>query len=249
MQGKRMVQAYFISDAHLGAEDDTNEEKKKELLTKFLNHIKGRATHLFIVGDFFDFWFEYGTVIPKKCFSFLTQFQELRRAGVEIHYLAGNHDFALGSFFTEVLDIRVHEDELKLNLAGKRFYLYHGDGVAKRDVGYRILKRILRNPVNQKIFRWLHPDLGIKLAKTMSGSSRKYTTLKNAPEIERDYDAFAETRFAEGFDYVLMGHRHFPRRYEKDGHVYINLGDWMVHYTYAVFDGQSLELKSFTPEN
>lgn len=240
-----MVNAYFISDAHLSCTSDSHHDQNRLKMLSFLKSIQDKATHLYIVGDFFDFWFEYKYTIPKGHFEFLQRLKNLRDSGIEIHFLAGNHDFALGTFFDNHLDIKTWQEEYTFELSAKKFYLFHGDGIAKEDTGYRIIRRILRNPFNQRIFRWLHPDLGIPLARFVSGSSRKYTNQKNDIRDESDYIEFAEQKFEQGFDYVLMGHRHNPLTHEKDGHIYINLGDWLSKFTYAQFDGQQLKLKHY----
>ncbi len=240
-----MVNAYFISDAHLSCTADAQQNQNRVKMISFLKSIQGKASHLYIVGDFFDFWFEYKYTIPKNHFELLFLLKKLQESGVEIHFLAGNHDFALGTFFDKYLDIKTWQEEYSFELGGKKFYLFHGDGIAKDDSGYRILRRILRNKFNQRIFRWLHPDLGIPLARFVSGSSRKYTNQKNALRDESDYIDFAEQKFKEGYDYVLMGHRHNPLTHEKEGHLYINLGDWLEKFTYARFDGKELALEKF----
>lgn len=240
-----MAIAYFISDVHLATEHSAEEEQKQERLTLFFNKIRSDATHLFIVGDFFDFWFEYKYVIPKAYFPFLYALKELSKSGVEIHYLAGNHDFALGSFLDEYIGIKTWPEDNAMELDGKRFYLFHGDGVAKNDGPYRMLRRILRNSFNQKLFRWLHPDVGIPFARFASGTSRSYTNQNNHLRDESDYIEFARRKFAEGFNYVLMGHRHNPLEHEENGHKYINLGDWLHNFTYARFDGEELKLLSW----
>ncbi|MBD3224869.1 MAG: UDP-2,3-diacylglucosamine diphosphatase [Caldithrix sp.] len=240
-----MAKAYFISDLHIGAETGEAEERKQKRFLEFLSDIEKSVTDLYIVGDLFDFWFEYRQVIPKKYFVFLHRFKQLTDKGVKIYYLAGNHDFALGTFFDSQLGIKTFLNTYEFTLAEKRFFLYHGDGVAKNDGGYRLLKKILRSGWNQKIFRWIHPDVGIRLALSVSGSSRKYTNQKNGERDESDYKEFAQLKFNDGFDYVIMGHRHNPLTYETPNGLYINLGDWIVNYSFAVFDGQSLQLKFF----
>ncbi len=240
-----MAVAYFISDVHLATELSVEEQHKQERLNQFFKTIRSDATHLFIVGDFFDFWFEYKYVIPKAYFIFLYALKELSDAGVEIHYLAGNHDFALGTFLDEYVGIKTWPEESTIELDGKKFYLFHGDGIAKSDGPYRVLRKILRNSVNQKLFRWLHPDMGIPFARLASGTSRSYTNQNNHLRDESDYIEFARNKFAEGFDYVLMGHRHNPLEHEENGHKYINLGDWLQNFTYASFDGEQLKLLSW----
>lgn len=242
------IKAYFFSDAHLGIDTSTFEQERQQILLQFLEKIAKDATHLYIIGDLFDFWYEYKKVIPKKYFQFLYKLNGLTESGVEVHYLAGNHDFYLGQFFDDQLNITTWSDEYEFSLEGKNFYIWHGDGLGKKDGGYRLLKKIMRNKFNQRIFRLIHPDLGITLARWLSGSSRKYTNQLNHLRDEGDYFRFAEKQFENGIDYVLMGHRHNPLVHTVGEKIYINLGDWITHFTYAVFDGQDLELKHFKSE-
>ncbi len=237
------MKAYFISDLHLGAREIENKEQQEAYVMALFEQVEKDATHLFIVGDFFDFWYEYRTVIPKQYFPILCVLQRLREKGIEMHYLAGNHDFFLGSFFDRYLNVHTHADDFSIELQGKNFYLFHGDGLDPSDKGYRVLKRILRSRLNQKLFRLIHPDFGIRLAKLVSGTSRKYNTIDTQARSEEVYFAFARERFAEGYDYVVMGHRHNPLVHEIEGKKYVNLGDWIYHYSYAVFDGNDLHLK------
>lgn len=239
-----MTHAFFISDLHIGEPEPDNAAQKQEIILSFLKNVALNGTHLFIVGDLFDFWYEYKWVIPKKHFPYLHQLRLLVEAGVEVHYLAGNHDFYLGEFFKKYIGIQTWPDEYEFELAGKKFFLYHGDGVAKRDKGYRFMKKIFRNPVSIWFYRWIHPDWGIPFARFVSGSSRKYTNQIDMRD-EPDYIAFAEKQFERGVDYVLMGHRHNPLKHKKDGRIYINLGDWIEKFTYAEFDGKELELKQY----
>lgn len=240
-----VIKAYFISDLHIDSRIDDEEREKQSRILRFFEKMQRDATHLYIVGDLFDFWFEYNQVIPKKYFIFLHRLKIMTEQGIEIHYLAGNHDFALGQFFNDNLNVKTYGNDYSFELSGKHFYLFHGDGVAWRDVGYRVLKRILRSSLNQRIFRWIHPDWGIPFARLVSGSSRKYTNQMNHLRDEGDYISFAEEKFAQGFDYVLMGHRHNPLCHTRDGHKYINLGDWISLFSYAEFDGKDLSLKYF----
>ncbi len=240
-----MVKAVFVSDIHLGIADTAAEKARETIFEKFLDDIRGDLTHLYIVGDLFDFWYEYNHVIPKAYFGVLNRLMNLRNDGVEMHYLAGNHDFFLGRFFDEQLGITTWPDEYTFELAGKSFYLFHGDGLAKKDKGYRFLKRILRSKLNQRVFRWLHPDAGIPFARKVSGTSRGYTDTINEKRDETDYVEFAEACFDKGFDYVMMGHRHNPLVHERGGCKYINLGDWLTYFSYAVFDGKDLKLEYY----
>ncbi len=233
---------YFISDVHLGELPPERENNRVEIFLEFLRSLESKAERIFFVGDLFDFWFEYKYAIPKKHFATLHQLARFREHNIELHYLPGNHDFWLGDFFKNELDVYTYSNDWSGILGGKKFYLFHGDGVAKKDVGYRILRRFLRFPLNLKLFRLLHPDWGIPFARFVSGSSRQYTNHIKLND-HHDYIDFARTKFAEGFDYVIMGHRHNPFVHEENTKKYINLGDWLVNYSYAVFDGQELRLE------
>ena len=237
-----MELTYFISDVHLGESPPEQEKERIARFLGFLQEIESKATRIFFVGDLFDFWFEYKYAIPKKHFPTLVQLARLREKNIDIHYLPGNHDFWLGEFFMRELGIHTYENDWSGTLQDKKFYLFHGDGVAKKDVGYRFLRRVLRNKINLKMFRWIHPDLGIPFARFVSGSSRQYTNHIKLND-HSDYIEFAQNKFSEGYDFVLMGHRHNPFVFVESGKKYINLGDWLVNYSYAVFDGQELRLE------
>lgn len=237
-----MKKTYFISDVHLGEQPALLEKDRVTQFVRFLQKLEQDAGQIFFVGDLFDFWFEYKYVIPKKHFTVIRQMARMREKGIEITYLAGNHDFWLGSFFDRELDIHTVTDEWTGEINGKRFFLFHGDGVAKKDHGYRFLKKLLRNRLSIHLFRWLHPDWGIPLARFVSGSSRQYTNRVNLND-QKDYIAFARQRFSEGYDFVVMGHRHTPYQLDEQGKIYINLGDWLEHYSYAVFDGTDLRIQ------
>ena len=236
---------YFISDIHLGAKSEKEEEGRVSKFLNFLKEIENKAQKIFIVGDLFDFWFEYKYVIPKRYFSVLHQLKKFQEKNIEVHYFTGNHDFWLGDFFSTEMGIIIHENDWSGTIDGKKFYLYHGDGIAKKDSGYRFMKKILRNKTNLKIYRWLHPDIGIPFARFISGSSRLYTDRIDLKDND-DYIEFARGKFEEGYDYVMMGHRHNPLEINENGKKYINLGDWLVHFSYAVFDGKEIILRYYS---
>jgi len=235
---------YFISDIHLGAKSQEEEKDRVSYFLKFLQSIEDKAEQIFFVGDIFDFWFEYKYAIPKRHFSVLHQFKRFADKNIKMHYLTGNHDFYLGEFFFKEMGIITHDEDWSGTISGKNFYLYHGDGVAKKDYGYRMLKRILRNKLNIRLYRMIHPDLGIPFAKFVSGSSRYYTSQINLKD-HNDYIEFAKVKFKEGYDFVLMGHKHTPLEITEENKKYINLGDWLVNFSYAVFDGNNLKLEYF----
>lgn len=239
-----MAVTYFFSDAHLGMRHTKSERQKERNLLAFLDHVATSADRLFIVGDLFDFWFEYRTVIPRGYMRVLGALGNLRELGKEIHYIAGNHDFWMRDFLSSELDITVHLDPTAFTIDEARFYIHHGDGLARHDRGYRLLKRVFRNRVNIFLYSLLHPDLGIPLAKWVSHLSRNHTAPAGPPD-DSDYQREAQARFREGFDYVVFGHLHYPNLQCFGDKTMVNLGDWIEHFSYAVFDGRELQLKTW----
>ena len=239
------MRSYFISDVHLGLGSREEEKAKEDILLGFLASITADAEALFIVGDLFDFWFEYRTVIPKGFHRTLSAIQGLTDRRIPVHYVAGNHDFWMRDFFADELGVTIHRDPVELSIGGKRVLLHHGDGLAHNDLGYRIIKPIMRNRAAIFLYRWLHPDLGVPLARGSSRTSRAYTTQKDYGERDGMMH-FAARRLASGVDIVIMGHRHTPVQTALGGGTYINLGDWVDHHTYAVMENGAITLRTWT---
>jgi UDP-2,3-diacylglucosamine hydrolase len=231
----------FISDIHLGLQDKETEKEKERLLVKFLNYARDNCSELFIAGDLFDYWFEYKRVYQKGFFRTLTALQDLTNSGVKVHYFIGNHDFMHRDFFTSEIGVELHEDGIEQTLNGKRFFIAHGDGLVKNDMGYNILKSILRNKMLQKFYSLIHPDIGVSLASHTSKSSRGYTSQKDYGEIDGLFEA-AKNKIDLGFDFVLFGHLH-KRVFEKykNGY-YINLGSWLSAPCYGRFRDNTFEI-------
>ena len=238
---------YFISDIHLGLGSKQSQELRESAFITFLRSIENDCESLFIIGDLFDFWFEYETVIPKHFYRTLAEIKRWHEAGKSITYLMGNHDFGHRTFFKEEFGISIYEDDIECEINNRRFYLSHGDGKAYNDKGYLILKKILRNPFSKALFRWIHPDIGIAIAAGASKSSRLHTDTKNYSEqsLEDGLRDFAEKKILdEGYDFVIMGHKHEAEVSLFGKGKYINLGHWLSFpATYAVFDGEELELR------
>jgi UDP-2,3-diacylglucosamine hydrolase len=239
-----MGKAYFISDAHLGLGPRHEERVKEDRLLAFLNHIKSDAEHLFILGDLFDAWLEYRTVIPKGFHRILAKLDELSHSGVKVHFHPGNHDCWIRDYFRDEIGMTIHTDPFETVIHNKRIFLHHGDGLANNDVGYTILKKIVRHPFSIWLYSWLHPDLGLKIARSSSRTSRQYTQQKHYGE-EDGMRRFAENKIDAGYDIVIMGHRHQPLNYPINNGIYINLGDWISHFTYAVLDEQHITLNKW----
>ena len=233
---------YVFSDAHLGCGTEAEEKIKVERIGELFELVKHDGDRLVILGDLFDFWFEYEHAIPKEHTDVLVMLRELVTRGIPIDYVSGNHDFWMGNYFEQQIGVRVHKDTLDFTYAGKRLFLTHGDGLARADRGYRILKMILRNRVNIWLYRKLPPDWAIPLAKYVSSSSRSYTARRDHT-FEPDYETYAAARFADGYDVVLIGHLHIPRFNQMGAGVYINTGDFMHHFSYARMDNAGIELR------
>jgi UDP-2,3-diacylglucosamine hydrolase len=197
------------------------------------------------VGDLFDFWFEYRSAVPRRYFNMLCALKKLVDQGVHIFYITGNHDFWMEKFMTDTIGVSVSQKPLEIQIEEKRFFIAHGDGLAKKDVGYRLLKKMLRNRLTVGLYRLIHPDAGYGLARYFSRLSRNHRLIKDRDE---EYIAYAKNRFDEGFDCVVMGHTHRAQEYHEDGHTYINIGDWMTGFTYGTYENGRLSIERWSTE-
>ncbi len=237
-----METVYLISDIHIGAGTGTENETRIASLVSFLRSINQPGNTIYIVGDLFDFWFEYKHVVPKRYFTLFYHFRTLINNGVTIHFLPGNHDYWVRDFFPDEIGFMMHPEMFGTEIQGKRVFFFHGDGVSSKDKGYQFLKRVFRNPFNIFLFRWLHPDIGIPLARMTSNTSRHHTSNKILKD-EDDYRAFAIDKFNMGYDIVVMGHSHRPSIEHIQGKFLINLGDWIKHNSYGVLSSGELSLQ------
>lgn len=231
----------FISDIHLGLQSKEIEKQKERLLVNFLNSTALGCKELFIVGDLFDYWFEYKHVYQKGFFRTLTSLQDLTERGVKIHYFIGNHDFMHRNFFKEEIGALLYENPIEVKLNGRNFYIGHGDGLVKNDFGYLMLKKVLRNKAVQKLYALVHPDWGIGLASLTSKSSRSYTSHKDYGEVDGLYDA-AQKQIDNGYDYVIFGHLHKKIYQQYNSGYYINLGSWLDNPCYGIFHQNKFEI-------
>lgn len=242
---------YFFSDVHLGLGSAESNREREKAMIRFLRMVgESGAERLFIVGDLFDYWFDYRTVIPRGFVRTLGALAEIVDAGIPVEYVIGNHDFGHRDFFRDEMGIAVHEEDIALTLAGRRCYISHGDGKAFNDTGYLILKKVLRAPISNAFFRFLHPDIGIGVASYASRSSRDYTNKKNydgdRPGEKDGLLAFAQKKIVEeGFDLVVMGHTHRAERVDFASGTYINLGSWLRERCYLALDERTLDLRPF----
>lgn len=246
---------YFLSDFHLGAPDAQKSLEREKIIVRFLDEIKKDAEEIFIVGDIFDFWFEYRKVVPKGFLRLLGKLAELSDAGIAIHFFVGNHDMWVKDYFQKELNISVYFDTKIFERDNKKFLIGHGDGLGPSDRGYKQLKKIFSNPLCQWLFGILPPYFGIGLANYFSRRSRAQTGIVEETFLGADKEWLLlyckKKLLLNHFDFFIFGHRHLPIDYNLNdsGSRYINLGDWIHYFTYAEFDGITLELKSFTNQH
>jgi len=231
----------FISDIHLGLQNKETEEKKEKLLVKFLRFAESNCDELFIVGDLFDYWFEYRRVYQKGYYRTLAALNDITERGIKLHYFIGNHDFLHRDFFSKEIGALMYHDPIEVTLNNKNFYIGHGDGMVENDNGYRLLKMILRNKFTQWLYSLIHPDLGIALASGTSKTSRGYTAKKDYGEVDGLFEA-ARLKIDDGFDFVLFGHLHKRVFQEYKNGKYINLGSWLDEPCYGIFSGNKFEI-------
>ncbi|QQS37712.1 MAG: UDP-2,3-diacylglucosamine diphosphatase [Ignavibacteriales bacterium] len=232
---------FFISDIHLGLEDREKEKSKEKILVDFLHYAAQNCDELFIVGDLFDYWFEYKRVYQKGYFRTLTALQDFTLAGKKLHYFIGNHDFMHRNFFQDEIGAIMYHNAEKFILNDKKFFIGHGDGLVDNDTGYNILKKIFRNKTLQKLYSFIHPDLGVGLASRTSKTSREYTTKKDYGEADGLFNS-AKKKIDEGFDFVLFGHLHQRCYIDYKKGLYVNLGSWLTQPCYGKFDGKEFEI-------
>ncbi len=241
---------YFLSDIHLGAPMLDNHRERELRLVRWLEEIRLDCGALFLLGDTFDFWFEYKQAIPKGFIRFLAKICAFTEQNIPVHLFTGNHDTWIFDYLPQECGVILHTHNEIFNIKNKRFLLGHGDGLNPKDKGYLFLYRILHNPFLEVCFRWIHPDIGIWFAKKWSSHSR----LENG-EIEADsyqgeekeeiVQFCKQTLQSQHFDYFIFGHRHLQLNIKLSNNSrYINTGDWITYCSYATFDGNNVELKS-----
>lgn len=235
----RSQKIYFASDFHLGSGTKAESLEREKLIVRWLEEVSADAAHIFLLGDLFDFWFEYKSVIPKGYTRLLGKLAELSDRGIPISVFIGNHDMWMNGYFEEEFHIPVYDAPIWLYSAGKTFYLGHGDGLGPGDHGYKMLKKVFRNPWSRKLFAMLHPSWGISIANFFSRQSRAATNAETFLGEEREWlvQYCKQILQQQHVDYFIFGHRHLALDIPlPGGSRYINLGDWIRFRSYAVFD-------------
>ena len=241
---------YFISDFHLGAPDHAASLVREKRVVRFLDEIKKDAAVIFILGDLFDFWYEYKRVVPKGFVRILGKLAELTDSGIIIHFFVGNHDMWMNGYFEKELNIDVSYDPKEYEFNGKKFLIGHGDGLGPGDHRYKFMKKVFRNKFSQSLFGMLHPSAGIGLADYFSRKSRAATGKGDEQFLGEEKEwliIFCKEKLKKKhFDFFIFGHRHLPIEYKLNKEsVYINLGDWIKYTSYAVFDNGNITLKYY----
>ena len=246
-EGKKI---YFLSDFHLGIPDLKGSLEREKKIVRFLDEAMKDAAEIFLVGDLFDFWFEYKKVIPKGFIRLQGKMAEIADSDIKLHVFTGNHDMWMFGYYEQELDIPVYKEPIIREWNGKKFYIAHGDGLGPGDKGYKFLKKIFSNKVCQVLFGLIPPYFGMKLATYLSTENKLISGEEDAKFLGEDKEWLVihskEIEAKEHFDYYVYGHRHLPMDITiGQNSRYISLGDWIKYFTYAVFDGEKLELKTY----
>jgi UDP-2,3-diacylglucosamine hydrolase len=245
---------YFASDFHLGVPNYASSLEREKRIIIWLDQIKRDAHSIYLLGDIFDFWFEYNHAIPKGFIRFQGKLAELRDAGIPIYFFTGNHDMWMFDYFTKELDIMIYRKPQILQINGKVLLIGHGDGLGPGDSMYKIQKKFFNSKVCQWLFARIHPNLGMSIAQLWSKQSRLANTKReekfNGEENEFLLSYCKTIEKETHHDFYVFGHRHLPLDLEVGVNSrYINLGEWVHFNTYAEFDGQAVALKTYCHVN
>lgn len=248
MAGQR---TYFASDFHLGLTADTDPHEREARVITWLEEASHDAQAFYLLGDIFDFWWEYSKVIPKGFTRFLGTLSSLTDRGIEVHVFTGNHDMWMKSYLADECGVTIHHEPLETEIGGELFYLAHGEGLGSKSLGNKLLFAFFRNRVARFLFSALHPSVGIALGNAWSKSSRlaKHVSLPFLGEDREDLIRFTRKVASDGCRarYYIYGHRHLPLTFDEEGRRMIILGDWFsCRVSYAVYDGKELALVSET---
>ena len=246
----RHKKIYFASDQHFGIPSFEKSLIREKKFVLWLDEIKQDAEAIFLLGDLFDFWFEYKKVVPKGFVRVLGKLAEIRDSGIPIYFFVGNHDLWMKDYFETELNIPTYHQPKEFTFNNKTFLIGHGDGLGPGDKGYKRMKKVFTNPVSKWLYKWLHPDIGVNLAQYLSTKNKLISgdeDIKFLGEENEWLVQYTKKKLeAKHYDYFLFGHRHLPMTIAlNENSKYINTGDWITHFTYAVFDGNHLELKKY----
>ncbi len=241
---------YFASDQHLGAPTKAKSDVREKRFLRWLDEVKKDASAIFILGDLFDFWFEYKTVVPKGFVRTLGKLAEINDSGIPVYFFVGNHDLWMNDYFETELNIPTYHKPQEFMLDDKLFLIGHGDGLGPNDLGYKRMKKVFTSKLCQFLFRWLHPDIGVRLGQYMSVKNKLISGDEDFRFLGEDNEWLAlyckrklETKHYDGF---VFGHRHLPMQIPLNEHsVYTNIGDWLTHFTYGVFEQGKMQVLKY----
>jgi UDP-2,3-diacylglucosamine hydrolase len=241
---------YFASDQHFGVPTFEKSKERENLFVKWLDEVKHDAEEIFLLGDLFDFWFEYKTAVPKGFIRVLGKIAEITDSGIPVHLFTGNHDMWMFGYLPKEIGVNLHYNPIERSFNNKVFYIGHGDGLGPGDYGYKFIKQVFRNPLCQWLFARLHPNFGIGLANYFSSKSRIANGMSDKTCLGEGNEwlaIYSKERLKEKhYDYFVFGHRHLPLQIQlNQKSVYINTGDWVSDFSFVVFDGSSTELYTF----
>jgi UDP-2,3-diacylglucosamine hydrolase len=242
---------YFASDLHLGVPDRTSSLRREKKFVAWLEEVRKDAEEIHLVGDVFDFWFEYAKAVPKGYTRLFGKLAEICDSGIPVYMYLGNHDMWMFGYLPEEIGVQVIDGPVERTWYGKNFYIAHGDGLGPGDYGYKFIKNVFRNRLCQWLFARLHPNFGIGLADFFSRRSREGESLEEKEFMGEEKEwliihSKTEAKKNPELDFFVYGHRHLPMEIDLDnGARCVNLGDWIVHFTYAEFDGENLFLKKY----
>ncbi len=240
---------YFASDQHFGLPNSEKSLLREKKFITWLETVQQDAKAIFLLGDLFDFWFEYKKVVPKGFVRVLGKLAELSDNGIEIHYFTGNHDLWIRDYFQKELNWKVYQKPTEFTFNNKLFLIGHGDGLGPGDKGYKIMKKVFTNSISKWFYRWLHPDIGVAMAQHLSLKNKLISGDEDVSFLGEENEwlvQYCKRKLTQKpYDFFLFGHRHLPMTINIDKSKYINTGDWISHFTYAVFDGTDLILKTY----
>lgn len=242
---------YFISDIHLGFPTASESRQREKLLVNWLDTIKPHTERLFLLGDIFDYWYEYKRVVPRGFVRFLSKIAEFTDSDIPVHLFTGNHDIWVFDYLPDEIGVKVHHQPYIFEHSGKKIYMAHGDGLGKYDKKYRLLKSLFTNKTAQFFYSKLHPNFTIGFAQRWSKHSRASKPPPTFYGADKEWLILyaKELLTKEHFDYFIFGHRHLAINISiAPDSRFIHTGDWLYHYTYAVFDGTKIEINSIKPK-
>ena len=250
MQLPNNKKIYFASDQHFGAPTPELSFPREQKFVAWLDEVKQEAEAIFLLGDLFDFWFEYKTVVPKVFIRVLGKLAEIRDSGIPIYFFVGNHDLWMEDYFQKELNIPVFHDNQEFTFGDKTFLIGHGDGKGPGDLGYKRMKKVFTNPFFKWLFRWVHPDIGVRLAQYLSVKNKLISGDEDVTFLGEDNEwliLYSKRKLeTKHYNYLVFGHRHLPMKLSVGENAeYVNLGDWISYFTYGVFDGDNFEIKKF----